>query len=225
MAPTLEEEHSLARAGHTCIAGIDEAGRGCWAGPVVAGAVVLGPAVLADPSLLAGVDDSKRLTARAREILDDQIGRRVQGVGLGVVPAFLIDCLGILPATRLAMQLALLALPCAPDALLIDAVRLESLRLPQRAIVRGDARCLSIASASIVAKVARDRIMRRLDQHLPGYGFAAHKGYGTLAHFEALRALGPSAQHRHSFRPLADFLSYGTWPARRHLADRQHAEW
>jgi ribonuclease HII len=215
MGPTLEEELELARSGYGCIAGIDEAGRGCWAGPVVAGAVVLGPQLLADPSPLAGADDSKRLSASVRERLDALIRAHASGVGVGVVPAFLIDCMGILAATRLAMQLALLALPCAPDALLIDAVRLEMLPQTQRALIRGDARCLSIAAASIVAKVARDRTMRGLDAGLPGYGFALHKGYGTAAHLGALRRHGPSGQHRQSFRPIADFLATGVWPGRR----------
>jgi ribonuclease HII len=125
-----------------------------------------------------------------------------------------IDTHGILAATRLAMQIALLRLPRPADALLIDAVRLEAWPCPQRPLIRGDASSLSIAAASIVAKVARDRLMAGLGRRLPVYGFESHKGYGTAAHERALRTHGPSPQHRRSFRPLADFLATGEWPER-----------
>lgn len=210
-------------SGHARIAGVDEVGRGCWAGPVVAAAVVLPPRVLAAPELLAGVDDSKVLAAARRELLAERILALADGWGLGVVPAHVIDTHGILAATRLAMQVALLRLAHPADALLIDAVKLEHWGCPQRALINGDARCLSIAAASIVAKVARDRMMRALDCQLPGYGFALHKGYGTALHERALRAFGPTPQHRRSFRPLADFLAQGAWPARRRPAG-QHAD-
>jgi ribonuclease HII len=214
MAPTVEEELKLWQAGCRRIAGVDEVGRGCWAGPVVAAAVVLPERVLADPAQLAGVDDSKTLTATQREQLALRILGLADAWGLGAVPAHVIDTYGILPATRLAMQIALLRLASPADALLIDAVRLEAWPFPQRALIRGDARCLSIAAASIVAKVARDRMMAALDRAAPSYGFAQHKGYGTAVHEQALRAHGPSPQHRRSFRPIAEFLATGSWPER-----------
>ena len=214
MPPTVDEELKLWGAGHRRIAGVDEVGRGCWAGPVVAAAVVLPERVLAEPGLLAGVDDSKALTARAREELAGRILALAASWGVGAVPAHLIDAHGILAATRLAMQVALLRLKQPADALLIDAVRLEGWPCAQQSLIKGDARCLSIAAASIVAKVARDRLMADLGRHAPAYGFAQHKGYGTAAHEHALRAYGPTLQHRRSFRPLADFLATGVWPVR-----------
>jgi ribonuclease HII len=206
MPPTLLHERELVAAGHGCVAGIDEAGRGCWAGPVVAAAVVLGDAVMARPELLEGADDSKVLTAQQRERLHERIWALAAGVGVGVVPASTIDALGIVPATRIAMLSALLALPCCPDALLIDAVRLP-VALPQRALIRGDSTSLAIAAASIVAKVERDRRMRTAERAHPGYGFAQHKGYGTAAHHDALRLLGPCALHRRTFQPVAEVAS------------------
>jgi ribonuclease HII len=137
------------------------------------------------------------------------------------VPAHVIDTHGIAMATRLAMQVALLRLAQPADALLIDAVRLEDWPCPQLALIKGDARCLSIAAASIVAKVARDRLMAELGRRAPAYGFEQHKGYGTATHEQALRAHGPSPQHRRSFRPLADFLATGEWPFRDREAGRQ----
>jgi ribonuclease HII len=209
MPPTLFHERDLFDAGHGCVAGIDEAGRGCWAGPVVAAAVVLSDDVLARPELLAGVDDSKALTAQQREQLYGRIRALAAGVGVGVVPASTIDALGIVPATRIAMMAALLALPCCPEALLIDAVRLDPLQLPQRALIRGDSTSLAIAAASIVAKVERDRRMRTAERAHPGYGFAQHKGYGTAAHHEALWRLGPCSLHRRTFQPVAEAISAG----------------
>jgi ribonuclease HII len=212
MSPTVEEELNMLRAGYRTIAGVDEVGRGCWAGPVVAAAVVLPEAVLKRPELLEGVDDSKALTAPQRERLAERIIALADGWAIGAIPAHVIDTHGILPATRLAMQVALLRLPRPAEALLIDAVRLDGWSCPQRALIKGDARCLSIAAASIVAKVARDRMMAELGRRTPAYGFERHKGYGTATHARALRAYGPSSQHRRSFRPLADFLACGEWP-------------
>ena len=218
MPPTVVEELSLRDTGHHHIAGVDEVGRGCWAGPVVAAAVVLPEAVLSAPDLLAGADDSKVLTASRREQLCARILTLADGWAVGAVPAHVIDTHGILVATRLAMQIALLRLPRPADALLIDAVRLEAWPCRQRALIRGDSSCLSIAAASIVAKVARDRLMVGLGQRLPAYGFESHKGYGTLAHERALHTHGPSLQHRRSFRPLADFLATGEWPERERVS-------
>lgn len=204
MPPTLTFEQALAQRGHRRIAGVDEAGRGCWAGPVVAAAVVLSAQALAQPELLAGVDDSKQLSPAERERLYPAVLALAADVGVGSVPAFLIDAYGIVPATRLAMTCALLSLRRLPEALLIDALPLPLLPWPQEVLIRGDSRSLSIAAASVVAKVTRDRLMAGADLAFPGYGFAAHKGYGTAAHQRALHALGPCPIHRHTFQPLLD---------------------
>jgi ribonuclease HII len=204
MAPTTEHEQALMRRGMSALAGIDEAGRGCWAGPVVAAAVVLSSAALDQPGLLSGIDDSKLLSAAQRELAYELVYVHAHGVGVGIVPAYLIDAWGIVPATRLAMTAALLALPCAVDALLIDALPLPELSLPQEVLIKGDSRCLSIAAASVVAKVSRDRLMRTAHRVFPAYGFAAHKGYGTTEHQRALALYGPCALHRHTFKPLIE---------------------
>jgi ribonuclease HII len=202
MAPTTEHERALLARGLARLAGIDEAGRGCWAGPVVAAAVVFRPETLSNPGVLAAIDDSKQMSAAARERGDQLVREHALGVGVGVVPAFLIDAYGIVPATRLAMTAALLSLPCSVDGLLIDALPLPELPLPQEVLIKGDARCLSIAAASVVAKVARDRLMRTAHLAFPNYGFAEHKGYGTAEHQRALARHGPCGLHRHTFRPL-----------------------
>lgn len=202
--PTVEEERALCAVGYRAIAGIDEAGRGCWAGPVVAAAVILPERVIAKPELLDGVADSKMLTPAQRVALFEHITSLAVAWAVGSVPAHVIDSHGILPATRLAMQVALLRLPLPADVLLIDAVRLDGWPLPQRVLVKGDVRCLSIAAASIIAKVMRDRFMEGLGRYWTRYGFAAHKGYGTAAHQEALRRYGPTPHHRLTFRPLCD---------------------
>jgi ribonuclease HII len=212
MSPTTDEELRFVASGLPLVAGIDEAGRGCWAGPVVAAAVILPPDLLADPQALNGVDDSKVLSPLRREAFFEQITTCALGWGVGIVPAHIIDTHGIMEATRAAMQIALLRLPVMPHALLIDAVTLSGWPCPQLALVRGDSRCLSIAAASVIAKVTRDRLMERLDSALPGYGFSTHKGYGTAAHEQALQHRGPSVQHRRTFRPLAQFLTDGVWP-------------
>ncbi|MBN1936331.1 MAG: ribonuclease HII [Anaerolineae bacterium] len=201
--PTLDEERALCEAGYALIAGLDEAGRGAWAGPVSAAAVIL---PLDDPSLcekLTGVCDSKLCTPRQREALYDVICETALTWGVALVPATRIDEIGIVAATRQAMGEALAQLDLRPAALLIDYLRLPALNLPQRAIKKGDLKSLSIAAASIVAKVARDREMCRLDALYPGYGLARHKGYGTTAHRAALQQLGPASIHRRSFAPIA----------------------
>lgn len=207
MAPTTAFEQHLLNQGLHTLAGLDEAGRGCWAGPVVAAAVVLAAQALDQPELLAGVDDSKALSPQQRESAYDRVQSFASGIGVGIVPAFMIDAYGIVSATRLAMTIALLALPCTPEALLIDALTLPSLALPQTVLIRGDGRSLSIAAASVIAKVTRDRLMSRAGAAHPGYGFASHKGYGTAAHQAALARLGPSPLHRMTFRPLLDLLA------------------
>ena len=207
ICPTVEEEQALRAAGYRAIAGLDEAGRGCLAGPVVAAAVILPDAVIDAPDMLDGVADSKMLSPAQRADLFERITSLAVAWAVGATPAHIIDSHGILPATRLAMQVALLRLPRPADALLIDAVTLDGWLLPHRALIKGDARCLSIAAASIIAKVTRDRLMDALDTRWPQYGFASHKVYGTVQHQQALRRYGPTPHHRRTFRPLCD------WPA------------
>jgi ribonuclease HII len=202
VVPTLDYEHSAWAAGYRRVAGLDEAGRGAWAGPVVAAAVILPPG---DPTLardLAGVRDSKMLSARRRELLLEVIRARAVAVGVGSVPPAAIDARGIVPATREAMGLAVQSLSSAADYLLIDHLALPDLPLPQVSVPKGDATILSVAAASIVAKVSRDRMMVDLDGQFPGYGFARHKGYGTAHHQAALASLGACCIHRFSFAPL-----------------------
>jgi ribonuclease HII len=201
-SPDLVHEGLWWSQGLVRVAGIDEAGRGPWAGPVVAGAVVLpaDPAVARD---LAGVRDSKQLSPRQRERLLAVIQEAALSWAPGVVQSDEIDRLGILPATRRAMRLAVATLGASPQALLVDAVQLPAIALPQRSLVHGDALSLSIAAASIVAKVTRDRMMVEMDRIFPGYGFARNKGYGTPQHALALRELGPCPIHRRSFAPVA----------------------
>lgn len=207
--PTLQFEHAFWSRRRAGVAGIDEAGRGAWAGPVVAGAVILPrarriKAWWTDPALrdLAGARDSKLLSPAQRERLVEPIRAAALASATGLATREEIDALGIVPATRLAMQRAVDALDVAPDALLIDAVKLPALALPQKSIIHGDQISLSIACASILAKVARDRLMVEMDARLPGYAFARHKGYGTAAHRAALEELGASAEHRASFAPI-----------------------
>src|SRR3712207_2646044 len=190
--PTIEEEQQLHMLGYAQVAGVDEVGRGSWAGPVVAAAVVLGPACFEQPDLLAGVDDSKQLSAAQRSRLAQRIRMHATGIGIGAVPAHLIDCLGIVEATRLAMQTAVFSLPKLPDALLIDALSLPSCALPQRSLIRGDSTSLSIAAASIIAKTTRDQLMAQFDRVYPTFCFGLHKGYGTALHARALQQHGPT---------------------------------
>ena len=180
------------------IAGVDEVGRGPLAGPVVAAAVILDPG-----RRIPGLRDSKLLTESQRERLAEEIWAHALAVGLGEADPATIDKINILEATRLAMRRALSRLENPPQLVLIDAVRLPALDYPQRAIVKGDRRCASIAAASIVAKVHRDRLMTEWDRRYPRYGFAEHKGYGTSTHQAALRRYGPCPLHRRSFRGVS----------------------
>ena len=194
--PTLEFEQNLWNDGFLRIAGIDEAGRGAWAGPVAAAAVILP----VDPSLtltLNRVRDSKLMTARAREAWAPRIKESAAGWGVGFASAGEIDSLGILPATKLAARRALKNL--SPDYLITDYLIFSEIDLPQTALVKGDQRSLSAAAASVLAKTTRDALMRTMDGHYPGYGFARHKGYGTRLHQEAIRILGRCEIHRNSF--------------------------
>jgi ribonuclease HII len=199
--PTAIEETALSGMGYRLIAGLDEVGRGALAGDVVAAAVIL-PLDAGSVQRLHAVRDSKQLSARQRSTLAAVIQAEAIAIGLGRVSASDIDHLGIVPATRLAMMQAIASLTIAPDYLLIDALRLPAVYVPQTAIVHGDALCLSIAAASIVAKVYRDAEMVRLDAVYSGYGFARHKGYGTAAHLQALHMLRPCPIHRLSFAPV-----------------------
>lgn len=192
---------ALLSQGYSFIAGLDEAGRGCLAGPVVAAAVIL-PLNEEIPTLLAGVRDSKQLTPLARERLFVVIQQHALAIGVGIGSVELIDQRNILQATKLAMKDALVQLTLAPQALLLDALYLRDVPLPQRSLIKGDARCLSIASASVIAKVTRDRLMFQLHQEYPLYGFDQHKGYGTPAHLDALQIHGATIHHRQSFAPV-----------------------
>lgn len=218
MGPTLDVETEYWLAGHDYIVGLDEVGRGAWAGAVVAGAVVL-PAdrVLCNVLRAAGLRDSKKLSARRREALDGLIREVALAVAVGEADASEVDGHGIVPALRLAMRRALEALPCQATVLLVDGPKFGALfgkrgqggeALPvQRHIVRGDDACLSIAAAAVVAKVYRDKLMVEADEEFPGYGFASHKGYGAKAHQSALQKLGPTPIHRMTWKPLRQ-LSY-----------------
>lgn len=207
--PTLQFEHAYWTRGITHVAGIDEVGRGAWAGPVVAAAVIL-PRVrrIKDWSAHAALRelelarDSKLLSPRQREKLFEPIRTAALAYATGLATHEEIDALGIVPATRLAMQRALESLTIPIEALLVDAMKLPAFALPQKAIIHGDQLSLSIACASILAKVTRDRMMVELEKEFPGYAFAQHKGYGTAAHQAALAKLGASRIHRASFAPI-----------------------
>lgn len=196
----------LARGGSRLLAGIDEAGRGPLAGPLVASAVVLPPDAGAgrEGGPLAGVDDSKRLSDSARRRLLPAIMQAAAAVGVGWVGNAEIDRLGMAAACRLAFLRAHARLGVAVDLALVDGLPVSDLPFRCRFVVRGDSSSLSIACASVVAKVTRDDYMVRMDGVFPGYGFASHKGYGTAGHMEALRRLGPTPIHRRSFAPLRD---------------------
>ena len=203
--PNLDHENELKSQGYELIAGIDEVGRGALAGPVVAGAVILPHPV--DLSWFGLVRDSKELNYRKRESLFDLISKEAVAVGIGIIPPKVIDSINILKATRLAMMQAVEKLPRQPNFLLIDRLSLSQCPIPQRGITRGDKSCLSIACASIIAKVTRDRIMEELDIMYPGYGFARHKGYGTRKHISCLQKLGPSPIHRLYFAPVRNVIA------------------
>lgn len=200
IVPTFKHERALIDQGLLFIAGVDEVGRGPLAGPVVAGAVVLRPEDVR-ARWWRRIRDSKMLTAEQREELAEVIRRRAVCVGIGAARHDEIDRIGIVSATRKAMALALGQLSCKPEYLLIDGrERVDG--WPQKSIIDGDALVVSIAAASIVAKVYRDALMRSLDEEYPGWGFGQHKGYYTPQHVEALQRLGPSPIHRMSFAPL-----------------------
>jgi ribonuclease HII len=195
--PTFDLEAAELALDRGPVAGVDEAGRGPWAGPVVAAAVILDP-----DRIPSGIDDSKALDADTRERLYDRIAAAAVAIGTGVGDVERIDRDNILAATMWAMAEAVAQLTLKPNLVIIDGNRAPRLTCPARTIVRGDSKCLSIAAASIIAKVTRDRLMIALARELPGYGFERHKGYGTPEHKQALRRLGVTAHHRHSFSPV-----------------------
>jgi ribonuclease HII len=207
--PDLSFETLLWKDSFQFVAGLDEAGRGAWAGPVSAAAVILPPCTgIADR--LGGVRDSKQMTPHQRFFWAIEIKRQALAWGIGFASSDEIDALGILPATRMAMRRALDQLNPAPQVLLIDALQLADIHLPQKAIIRGDQRSLSIAAASVLAKTERDTLMCHLAGVYSGYGFERHKGYGTKIHQTALQGLGALDIHRKSFKPVKIIVSKQT---------------
>jgi ribonuclease HII len=199
--PTFIEERALLARGFSLVAGTDEAGCGCWAGPVYAAAVIL-PL----DSRIGLIRDSKTLSLAQRTTVAEQIRKVATSWAVGTASAEEIDELNIRRAGALAMRRAIEGLPVKPDFVLIDAFLIPGLGIPSKGIVRGDSKVKSIAAASIIAKVARDLHMHEMEQAYPGYGFANHKGYGTKEHQEALSRLGPCAEHRKSYAPVKAVL-------------------
>jgi ribonuclease HII len=198
---TLLYEKTAYSSGFTYVAGIDEAGRGPLAGPVIAAAVIL-PAGLSIP----GVDDSKKLSPDKREKLFEIIMLQALSVGVGIIDPAEIDRINILQATRRAMLTAVQQLSPQPDCLLIDGISTIDSTITQKTIKKGDSLSISIAAASIIAKVTRDRLMIEMDAEYPGYGFSGHKGYGSAAHMEAIRKRGPSPIHRLTFGGVKEYV-------------------
>ncbi|MBC7962027.1 MAG: ribonuclease HII [Steroidobacteraceae bacterium] len=199
---TLDFERLAHAQGFQSVAGVDEVGRGPLAGPVMAAAVIL-PQGLNIP----GVDDSKKLSSHKRELLFDVITAKALSIGIGTIDPEIIDSINILQATRLAMLNAVQQLEPQPDYLLIDGITPLNTGIPQKTIKKGDSLSLSIAAASIIAKVTRDRLMVEMDLLYPGYGFSGHKGYGSALHLEALRQLGPSPIHRLTFGGVKEHVA------------------
>ncbi len=195
------EEQPFYEEGFATLAGVDEVGRGCIAGPVFAAAVIL-PRAWRLPEL----DDSKKLKAPVRERLSEAILREAVASCVAMVSVEEVDRLNILWASMKAMRLAVEGLGVKPELLLVDGNRVTDLKLPQRAIVAGDARCASIAAASVIAKVARDRWMAEREAEYPGFSFARHKGYGTAQHLRELKAHGATPLHRRTFAPVQEYL-------------------
>ena len=205
--PNLDFESELWGKGVRLIAGVDEAGRGALAGPVAAGAVILPHNQDDLMTCLSGVRDSKEMSTVDRQIWAREIKMVAAAWGVGMAGPDEIDQLGIVPATCLAAMRALAQLGLNPEHLLVDYLTLPNIDLPQTPLVKGDARSLSIAAASILAKTARDAVLVDLDTTFPGYHFASNKGYATQAHRQSLSALGPCAVHRRSFAPVSAFDS------------------
>lgn len=204
LIPSFAQEKMLEAQGYRFIAGVDEVGRGALAGPVVAAAVILPNDM--DAPWLKQVRDSKQLSPAKREVLYGYISKMAIAAGIGMVHHEIIDSGGIIKATQMAMKSAIEQLSPLPEFVLIDYMYLPEVTLPQKGIKYGDSLCFSIACASIVAKVTRDRLMVELDRVYPGYRLAEHKGYGTSEHLACLGRLGPSPIHRHSFQPVKEII-------------------
>lgn len=189
-------EEQAKSEGYSLIAGVDEVGRGCLAGPVVAAACILDPA----KPVPAGLNDSKKLTEKRRNEIAAELRETALAFAIGSVEAEEIDRINILEATKKAMILAISALQPAAEYLLIDALQLRAITLPQKPLIKGDSISYSIAAASVIAKTYRDELMVKYDAEFPHYGFAGHKGYGAASHFAAIREHGPCTLHRRSFR-------------------------
>jgi len=204
----LKTEQQFFDLGHNLIGGVDEAGRGPLAGPVVAACVVIDKNFKIDSDDLALVADSKKLSAKKREKLFSIIKEKVLAVEIGVVDNITIDKINILQASFLAMRRAIKKLKIDPDYILVDGnFKIPKLEKPQTAIIGGDAKVFCIAAASIIAKVSRDWMMTEIDKQYPNYEFAKHKGYGTKAHFAKIAEFGPCPQHRFSFSPVKEMVS------------------
>lgn len=204
--PTFQQEKRLWQSGYPQIAGVDEVGRGALAGPVVAASVIVPPhseQYTEQLNIWAKVADSKLLSPATRTQLAQEIREQAVAWGVGVVSARIIDQIGIAAATRQAMAQAIAALTPAPDYLLLDWVKLPQVALPQESFVKADQHIVSVAAASILAKVHRDHLLTELQNVYPVYGFARHKGYGTAAHLAMLGRYGPCVEHRHTFAPVA----------------------
>jgi ribonuclease HII len=202
----LTEEQQLFNQGYRLVGGIDEAGRGPLAGPVVAACVVIAPDFLMKKEYLL-IKDSKKLSEKNRDEISSVILKEFAGVGIGCCDHQVIDRINILQASFLAMKKAIGSLRIKPDHIMLDGkFPIPNFSLPQRAVIKGDALIFSIAAASIVAKAHRDMLMREMDEKFPGYGFAIHKGYGTKLHMDKLKELGPCEIHRKSFKPIKKYL-------------------
>lgn len=193
-------EQDLYNRGYHFIAGVDEVGRGPLAGPVVAAAVIL-----PQDAFLPGINDSKKLTEQKREELFQQITECAISIGIGIIPAKVIDEVNIYQATKQAMKKALLGLSEKPEHLLVDAMEIP-IDIPQTSIIKGDSKSVSIAASSIIAKVTRDRLMVRLGHEYPQYGFEKHMGYGTAFHLDALKKYGVTSEHRRSYAPIRELI-------------------
>lgn len=204
-APNFYFEKQQKAKGHQSIVGMDEAGRGPWAGPVTAGAIIL-PINNKTIQTLKQVRDSKQLSHKKRKFLFEIITQTALAWHVVHISSQEIDQIGIMPATKKAMKLAVEGLKINPDSLLIDAVKFPKWKIPQLSLIKGDQRSLSIAAASILAKVSRDRLMKEYALTYPNYGFAQHKGYGTKKHREALSAFGPCLIHRKTYKPIKNLM-------------------
>lgn len=196
--PNFEIENSLLKD-YRWVAGIDEAGRGAWAGPVVSAVVILNP-----EKIDKRINDSKKIAPKEREKLFEWIKKNCLSYGIGIVDEKIIDQINILEATKYSIGLALKKIKIRPEYLLIDAMTIESIAIPQKSIIKGDSISYSIAAASILAKVTRDQIMKKYDKIYQEYNFASHKGYGTFAHKTALQDFGACPIHRFSYRPIKE---------------------